>query len=127
MQGNFMRDSSELQEVIERREIEIGCWQCGWTEARTLSWLSSMRHMSCPTCGSVIVLDTSEVRREITRHRRQLSTLHGQMLTIMDAASKQQLPRPVRGPSVRGGLDLALAHRHPDISRRMRVLRQRGE
>jgi len=122
-----MRNSSpDLQEVIERREIEIGCWQCGWSEARTLSWLSSMRHMSCPTCCSVIVLDTSEVRREITRHRRQLAALHGQMLSILDTASKQQLPRTVRQSSGRAGLDLALAHRHPDMSRRVRAQRERG-
>ena len=108
-----------LQQVIAGREIEIRCWHCGWTEARTLSWLSSKRHMSCPTCTSVIVLDTSEVRREITRQRRQLSTLHGQMVNLLDASGRQQAPpsnQPAsRRPTSRPNLDLALAHRHPDV------------
>jgi hypothetical protein len=77
---------SDLQQVIEAREIDIRCWHCGWIESRTVSWLNSKRHMSCPTCSSVIVLDTSEVRREITRQRRQLSTLHGQMVNLLDAS-----------------------------------------
>jgi hypothetical protein len=128
MKNSFWTESkSELQDVIEGREIQIRCWHCGWSEARTLSWLSSMRHMGCPTCSSVIVLDTSEVRREITRHRRQLATLHGQMVNILDVASQQHLPRPVRQTSCRANLDLALAHRHPDSSRRARGTRHRGE
>jgi hypothetical protein len=113
----------ELQEVIEGRELEIRCWHCGWAEARTLSWVSSKRHMSCPTCSSVIVLDTSGVRREILRQRKQLAALHGQIERIMDTSSKQPLQRTVRQPN----LDLALAHRHPDLSRRMRGQRHRSE
>jgi ribosomal protein S27E len=115
---------SELQEVIEGRELEIRCWHCSWVEARTLSWVSSKRHMSCPTCSSVIVLDTSEVRREILRQRKQLAALHGLMVRIMDTSTKQPL-RSVRPPTSRPNLDLALAHRHPDISRRMRAQRHR--
>jgi ribosomal protein S27E len=106
---------SDLQQVIEGREIDIRCWHCGWIEARTLSWLSSKRHMSCPTCSSVIVLDTSDVRREIMRQRRQLSTLHGQMVNLLDTSGKPHTPRLNRSASSRANLDLALAHRHPDM------------
>lgn len=112
----FMENQmSSLQQVIEGREIDIRCWHCGWIEARTLSWLSSMRHMSCPTCSSVIVLDTSEVRREIMRQRRQLSALHGQIVSLLDTSSKQRALRSKRQPSSRPNLDLALGHRHPDV------------
>lgn len=107
---------SDLQQVIEGREIEVRCWQCGWTEARTVSWLSSKRHMSCPTCDSVIVLDTSEVRREIMRQRKQLATLHGQMASLLEPSGKIWL-RPHRAPrqgNLRPVLDLALAQRHPE-------------
>jgi ribosomal protein S27E len=117
---------SELQQVIEGRELDIRCWQCGWMEARTLSWVSSRRHMSCPTCSSIIVLDTSEVRREILRQRKQIAALHGQMVRIMDTSSTQLLCT-VRQSNGRPNLDLALAHRHPDSSRRMRGQRHRGE
>ena len=118
---------SELHEVIEGRELDIRCWHCGWVEARTLSWVSSKRHMSCPTCNSVIVLDTSEVRREIVRQRKQLAALHGQMVKIMDMSAKQPTLRAVRPAGCRPNLDLALAHRHPDISRRLRGHRDRSE
>jgi ribosomal protein S27E len=119
--------SLELQQVIESREIEIRCWHCGWREARTLCWLSSMRHMSCPTCSSVIVLDASETRREIARQRKQLAALHGQMTRMLDSSVKQPLPRPSRESTSRPNLDLALAHRHPGISRRLRGPRHRSE
>jgi ribosomal protein S27E len=117
----------ELQDLIEAREFEIRCWHCGWAEARTLSWVSSKRHMSCPTCSSVIVLDTSGVRREILRQRKQLAALHCQIVRIMDTSGKQPLQHTVRRPNGRPDLDLALAHRHPDISRRMRGQRPRSE
>jgi hypothetical protein len=117
----------ELQELIEGRELDIRCWHCGWVEARTLSWVSSKRHMSCPTCSSVIVLDTSDVRREIVRQRKQLAALHGQMVRIMETPSKQPLPPAVRAANGRPALDLALAHRHPDISRRMRGQRHKSD
>jgi hypothetical protein len=109
-------DKSDLNEVIEHREIEISCWQCGWKEARTLSWVASQRHMNCPTCESVIVLDSSQVRREITRQRKQLSALHGQMVNLLQSAGKissraQVAPR-MTGLSPK--LDLALARSHPN-------------
>jgi hypothetical protein len=118
---------SELQQVIEGRELDIRCWHCGWMETRTLNWVSSKRHMSCPTCSSVIVLDTSEVRREIGRQRRQLAALHGQIVKIMEPSNKQPLLPADRQSSSRPKLDLALAHRHPDFSHRARGSRHRGE
>ena len=107
---------AELDELIEGREIDIRCWHCGWTEPRTLAWLSAQRHMSCPRCTSVIVLDSSEVRREITRQRKQLSALHGQMLNLLESASKiarrAQLPPRMTGLAPK--MDLALARSHPN-------------
>jgi hypothetical protein len=72
--------------------------------------------MSCPTCDSVIVLDTSEVRREIMRQRKQLATLHGQMLNVLESSRKiaQRPQRTSQQPNPRPVMDLALAHRHPD-------------
>lgn len=107
---------AELNELIEGREIDIKCWHCHWTEPRTLAWVSAQRHMTCPGCSSVIVLDSSEVRREITRQRKQLSTLHGQMVNLLQSASKisrrAQLPPRMTGfvPT----MDLALARSHPN-------------
>jgi ribosomal protein S27E len=107
---------AELDEVIEGREIDIKCWHCGWTEPRTLAWLSAQRHMNCPVCTSVIVLDSSEMRREINRQRRQLSALHGQMVNLLQSAGKisrrAQLPPRMTGLTPK--MDLALARSHPN-------------
>src|ERR1700761_8868373 len=107
---------AELNELIESREIDIKCWQCGWTEPRTLAWLSAQRHMNCPGCSSVIVLDSSELRREISRQRKQLSALHGQMVNLLESAGKisrrAQLPPKMTGLTPK--MDLALARSHPN-------------
>jgi hypothetical protein len=107
---------AELNELIEGREIDIKCWHCGWTDPRTLAWLSARRHMNCPRCTSVIVLDGSEVRREITRQRRQFSALHGQMVTLLEAAGKiSRRPQlPPRRTGLTPKMDLALARSHPN-------------
>lgn len=107
---------SELDQVIDGREIDIKCWHCGWTEPRTLAWLSEQRHMNCPGCSSVIVLDSSEVRREITRQRRQLSALHGQMLDTLRAAGyiSRRSAATSRTTAMAPKMDLALARSHPN-------------
>ena len=71
--------------------------------------------MNCPTCSSVIVLDSSQVRREITRQRKQLEALHGQMVNLLRSASKiaRRAHLPTRGTGVAPKMDLALAHSHP--------------
>lgn len=107
---------AQLDEMIDSREMDIKCWHCGWTEARTLAWLSSRRHMNCSGCASVIVLDSSELRREITRQRKQFSALHGQMVNLLQTASKisrraQLRPRLV---GLTPTMDLALARSHPN-------------
>lgn len=108
-------DMPELNELIERREIDVSCWHCGWTEARTLSWVSSQRHMSCPTCASVIVLDSSELRREIARQRKQLQALHSQMVNLLDSADRiARHSAPIRPGAAQPKLDLALARSHPN-------------
>lgn len=107
---------AELEDLIEQREIDVRCWQCGWTEARTLNWVAAQRHMSCPTCSSVIVLDSSELRREISRQRKQLSTLHGQMVNLLQGASKisRRAQLPPRMTGIAPKMDLALARSHPN-------------
>ena len=106
----------ELNELIEHREIEVRCWHCGWKEARTLSWVSSQRHMGCPTCASVIVLDSSEFRREIARQRKQLQALHNQMVSLLESADKiaRHLSLSPRPAAPQPKLDLALALSHPN-------------
>lgn len=106
----------EIDELIESRQIDVRCWHCEWSEPRALSWLSTQRHMACPECASVIVLDTSEVRREIARQRRQLATLREQMTKLLDDAGKISRPaqRPSRITSLAPKLDLALSRTHPD-------------
>ena len=108
--------AEELSELIDSREIDIKCWQCGWSEPRTLAWLSAQRHMNCPGCSSVIVLDSSEVRREIARQRRQLSALHGQMVSLLESASKtsRRAQLPPRMANHAPKMELALSRSHPN-------------
>ena len=106
---------ADLNELIERREIDIRCWHCNWTESRALSWISAQRHMNCPTCSSVIVLDSSELRREMSRQRKQLEALHEQMVNLLQSAGRiarrAQFPRRLSGLAPK--MDLALAKSHP--------------
>jgi ribosomal protein S27E len=106
----------QLSELIERREMDVRCWQCDWAEARTLQWVSAQRHMNCPACAAVIVLDTSEVRREIALQRKQLAALHGQMVNLLQGADKisrrAQLPPRMTGLAPK--VELALARSHPN-------------
>ena len=106
-----------MDEMIEGRELEVQCWQCDWKGGRTLSWLSSQRHMICPECSSVIVLDTSKVRREIARQRRQLSALRAHMGRFLQEEVSQIArppPRALHQGSMTPRLDLALARKHPE-------------
>jgi hypothetical protein len=107
---------AELDEVIEGREIEVRCWHCGWAESRALNWVAAQRHMGCPTCESVIVLDSSEVRREINRQRKQLQALRGQMVSLLEGASKisRRAQLPPRMTDMAPKMDLALARSHPN-------------
>ena len=108
---------ADLDDLIERREIDVCCWHCDWSGTRTLHWVAAQRHMSCPACASVIVLDSSNLRREITRQRKQLSALHGQMVHLLQGAGKisrrSPLPPPMTGIAPK--LDLALARSHPNM------------
>ncbi len=75
-----------LDDLIEARELEVRCAHCEWAEFRVLGWLSARRDMNCPTCLSVIVLNTSERRREIACLRRQVFALHDLLVDTIPAA-----------------------------------------
>jgi hypothetical protein len=86
-----------LSALIESRELEVICGHCGWAGHRPLSWLSSHRDMNCPTCAGVIVLNTSERRREIMAVRRQVSALHDQLagsLTVAEGIMAASASKP---------------------------------
>ena len=106
-----------LIDTIEERRLLVRCWHCDWSEQRTLRWFSGQRHMSCPNCESIIVLDTSDVRRELARQRRQLSELRDQIAKLLGDARKRSTLMPgesagaVRDPL----MELAIAKSHPDI------------
>jgi hypothetical protein len=104
-------------ESIEERKLPVRCWHCDWNEQRTLSWFSGQRHMSCPQCESIIVLDTSDVRRELARQRRQLSELRDQIAKLLGDARKRSAFVPGESASVARDplMELAIAKSHPDI------------
>jgi hypothetical protein len=86
---------ASLTAVIESKELQIECRPCGWRDYRSLSWLSDHRDMVCPVCLGVIVLNTSDRRREMAALRRQAYTLHDQ-LTISIPATIRPLPAKPR-------------------------------
>jgi hypothetical protein len=70
---------SELTAVIGSKELPVNCGQCNWQGARCLDWLLVHRDMICPDCGGVIVLNTSERRRQMVTLQRQVRALHEQL------------------------------------------------
>jgi hypothetical protein len=107
----------DLIESIEERKLLVRCWHCDWTEHRTLSWFSGQRHMSCPECESIIVLDTSDVRRELARQRRQLTELRDQIAKLLGDARKRSTLMTCGSACVAQDplMELAIAKSHPDI------------
>jgi hypothetical protein len=104
---------SALSEAIESRELAVQCRCCGWSEPRTLSWLSARRDMNCPACCSVIVLNTSERRREISHLRRQMAALHEHFAGVIPAVGQFMIGErvPVRTTPVASELALSGAYR----------------
>jgi hypothetical protein len=111
---------ADLTSVIEALQLRIECRHCGCCEDKTLSWLSTRRDMNCCRCGGVIVLNTSELKREIAALRRQVASLHRQLSgtipaagCVMDKANgliRSTLPPPVP--------ELSLVHAYRDSSGR---------
>ncbi len=101
---------SALDELIEARELEVRCPHCKWAELRVLSWLSGRRDMNCPTCLRVIVLNTSERRREIASLRRQVFALHALLADTISTADQfiRRTDAHLRSRPAEATLDLAL-------------------
>jgi hypothetical protein len=78
--------AGELNALVESYELEIECRHCGWCGQRTLGWLAAHRDTNCPACRGVIVLNTSERRREISALRRQVAALHEQLSGSISSA-----------------------------------------
>lgn len=100
---------SALNDLIESREVEIRCPHCGWRELRTLRWLAPLRDMNCTACRNVIVLNTSERKREIACLRRQISTLHDQLAGMMPASRfAQRVQTGMRAAPVKLKLEISM-------------------
>jgi len=98
-----------LNDAIEARELKVQCRHCGWSEYRTLSWFGTRRDMNCPTCCGVIVLNTSERRREISLLRRQVAALHEHFATVIPAVGHTLAGVRAPARALPSAPDLALA------------------
>ena len=108
--------SDEVELLLQQREIEIDCWNCAAQVPVTLHWLSTQRDMCCAACGALIVLNTSRLQSEVTRLRRQLGTLHAQMVNALTdgiADVKRGLPWAAHGVSFKPPFRPALAKMYP--------------
>jgi hypothetical protein len=76
---------SDLTAVIGSKELPVDCGQCNWQDARCLDWLLVHRDMICPGCGGVIVLNTSERRRQMAALQRQVRALHEQLVETLSS------------------------------------------
>ena len=99
----------EIERLLETREMEVQCWSCGSAQRRMVSWVSAHRDTSCSDCGMLIVLNTSSIKAEVMRTRRQLSDLHSQISNVFGAI--QAVARPA-GASPRPQPKLALGELH---------------
>ncbi len=117
---------SALSEAIESRELAVRCPHCAWSDLRAISWLSERRDMNCPACRGVIVLNTSERRREISLLRRQVAILHKHLADLIPAADHfvNGTRRPVRTTDM--ALALAGVYRENLFGRRSEVRSRRG-
>ena len=99
-------DISGAGDFINIQKLDVSCGLCGWKDSRSVGWVSMRRDMSCPTCRSTIVLNTSTLRARIALLRRQVTQLQTQLAgAVSNAAFSPRLPA-ARRPAVPG---LALA------------------
>lgn len=111
---------ADLTSVLDLLLLQIECRHCGYCENKTLRWLNLRRDMNCCQCNGVIVLNTSERKREISALRRQIASLHDQLVGAIPAADCF-----MGGVSGLGGAallaprpDLSLLHAYRDSSGR---------
>jgi uncharacterized Zn finger protein (UPF0148 family) len=108
----------ELDSVIDSRELDVDCRRCGWRGERPLAWLRAQRDMNCPACRSVIVLNTSERRRQMAAVRRQVEALHRQLSDTIPSAAGMMTGRESGHTSTTTHLQLSLMVVYRDSARR---------
>jgi hypothetical protein len=111
---------ADLTSLVETLQLQIECRHCGYCEQKTLSWLRERRDMNCCQCGGVIVLNTSERKREIAALRRQLASLHDQLVGAIPAADcvMDKVSGLVRAALPVPRPELSLVHAYRDSSGR---------
>ena len=111
---------ADLTSVLEMLQLRIECRHCGCCEDKTLSWLSTRRDMNCRQCSGVIVLNTSERKREISALRRQVASLHQQLSGTIPAAGcvMDKASRLIRAALPPPRPELSLVHVYRDSSGR---------
>ena len=60
--------------MFDKQSIDIPCANCGRKTSKTIGWLKTNRQMTC-RCGTVLNLDTSDLRAKIKQLERQLGKL----------------------------------------------------
>lgn len=58
--------------LFDKAEIAIPCPQCGHESKKTIGWMKSHENMQCPGCGSVITLDSAELKKGIASAEKSL-------------------------------------------------------
>ena len=58
--------------LFDNAELAIPCPQCGHEAEKTIGWLKSHEQMTSPGCGSVIALDSAELKKGIEAAEKSL-------------------------------------------------------
>ena len=111
---------ADLTNVIETLRLRIECPHCGYSEEKSLHWLSGRRDMNCCQCSGVIVLNTSNRKREMAALRRQVENLHDQLIDAIATPDCIKTPagKLVRAPLSTPRPELCLVHAYKDCSGR---------
>jgi len=52
--------------ILDNSEIDITCPKCSRITKKSVGWIKSNTQFTC-ACGTIITLDTSQFRREISK------------------------------------------------------------
>jgi predicted RNA-binding Zn-ribbon protein involved in translation (DUF1610 family) len=60
---------------LNRQQVPVPCANCGFEVKQSIAWIKSNLQHTCPHCGTVMQLDSSQFTREFGKVERAISDL----------------------------------------------------